>query len=245
MRRHLLSSAALLASTTLLLPSCKAKTVELSGRVYQGLLQDAVAGGADLAVLSFEGETLGQTTADSDGFFTVEVPEDVNVFVRIDADGAPVTTFAGVVSLFDETLPDYYLYSLPDADVAEVEGWFAGCATGDGPGIVMGEVRHQDLVDRDGDYAINTAGQVKLLLEDGTERTACYLDADGEAYDPDALLVGASGRFAILGVPAGLHTLDVGFDATLQQREVQQYPVLIVDEPSVSPWFPAWVTLPE
>jgi hypothetical protein len=110
---------------------------------------------------------------------------------------------------------------------------------------VTGEVRHQDLVDRGGTYAVNTAAQVKLLLADGSERVGCYLDEEAEAYDPEALLVGLSGRFAFLGVPAGMHTLEVAYDATLQQRVVQQYPVLVLDTPSVSPWFPAWVTLPD
>lgn len=233
-----------LALVTPLLPACGEKTVELTGRVYSGIEQKAVADGATLEVMSFEEESLAQTSTDADGYFAVEVPMDVNVFLRLDHDGGPTTTFAGVVSLFDEELPDGYLYTVPDVDVEGVETLFAGCPVGSGKGLVAGEVRHQDARELDGSYAINTATQAKLLLEDGSEMLGCYLDDAGEGYAEGALLTGVTGRFAFLGVPAGSHTLELAYDASLQLESVQRYPVLVLDDPTVSPWFPAWVTLP-
>ena len=235
-----------IAALFALLPACGEDTVQLSGRVLQGLEQDAVAAQATLQVLSWEDDAvLGEATTDADGTFAVEVPTSRNVFLRLDHAGARTTTFAGVVSLFDEAIPDGYLYTLPEADAAELEALFEGCPGGEGEGMVVGEVLHQDLVDRDGEPVRNAGAQVTLELADGSEQHACYLDEEGEAYDPDALLVGASARFAVMGVPAGRHTLVVAYDASLTQRQVETYPVLMVEQPSVSPWFPAWVTLPE
>jgi hypothetical protein len=228
-----------------LLVACKEETVQLSGRVLEGLDQKAVAAEAGLQVLSpDDGAVLGETRTDADGYFAVDVPMDINVFVRLDDDGARTTTFAGVVSLFDEAIPEGYLYTLPEAEVSELEALFDGCPAGGGPGMVVGEVRHQDVMDGDGVPVVNAGTQVTLYLEGGGTLKACYLDEEGGAYDPAALLTGGSGRFALLGVPAGVHELEVAYDASLSERQVETYPVLVAEKASVSPWFPAWVTLP-
>ena len=89
---HSLAKRRMVCAGALLLTACSDKTVELSGRVYEGIEQRAVADDASLEVVSFDGERLGEATTDADGRFAVDVPMDVNVFVQIaDADAPTVS----------------------------------------------------------------------------------------------------------------------------------------------------------
>ena len=167
------------------------------------------------------------------------------MFVGIDAPGSRLSYFAGAIGAVDEVIADGLLYTFPEDDASAIEAAFEGCPGGDGVGLVAGVVRHFDIVDALGEPAVNTASRVTLILEDGSEQRACYADENGEAYDPDGAFTGASGRFVLPGVPAGVHTLEIVYDVSLEVSESRTYPAYVGEEVSLSPWYPAWVTLPE
>jgi hypothetical protein len=230
-------------TTLVFLAACSADTVELTGTVFNGPASSLPATGATLALLDPNGGVLVETTTDAEGAFVIDVEPSINVFAEITGADARTTTFPGVVGAFDSALPDGTLYTFAETEAAEVESLFADCPGGQGSGLVLGEVRHIDVVDQDGAAAINIASRVSLILEDGGTQSACYYDDGGVAYAPDALLNGPSGRFVLLNVPAGLHTLEIVYNVSVDVSERQEYPVLVSENASLSPWYPAYVAL--
>jgi hypothetical protein len=55
-------------------------------------------------------------------------------------------------------------------------------------------------------------------------------------------VTGDSGAFGVLGVPPGLHDLQLEAAVAAEITTAEVYPLWIPDRPDVvSPWYPAWL----
>jgi hypothetical protein len=111
---------------------------------------------------------------------------------------------------------------------------------------VYGEVRLFQVVDP-ATGVEPTVGTAWAAVEaaDGTRMEACYLDDEGVAFAPDSTRTGGTGRFAVFGVPSGLHTLEVGFDMPDGSTYTTLWTMWMPDGPgAVVPRFPVYVEFP-
>ncbi len=235
---------------SLLLLACAPNTALIEGIVYERPGNDQVPPlpGATVRMLdAADGAELDWANTDAQGAFTAEVPHGTNLFVEITRDGLRPAFFAAVVGLEEVIIVEpYTLYGYEEADAADVEAAFADCpGGGGGAGLVLGEVRSYELATViSGEHPTIANAQVTLVSEGGDRWDACYYDADGAAYDPEAGVTGDAGQFVVPHVPAGQHGLEIVYDFGGGLIETQTYPVRVDEAPTVSPWFPAWVGLP-
>jgi hypothetical protein len=222
---------------------------DLRGAVYDSY--DAQSRGLADARIRFVDEasaTLAETETGPDGSFRVQVPAGDSLFAVIEADGYATTVFPST-GLVEGTavVEDHALYGV---SVEDRDGWlatWAGCAGADAGGsIVVGQVKLFGVTDPvDGHELIDEVAVVDLVGTRDRKLTACYLDEDGAAVDPAAVVVGATGRFAVFGADEGLWELVIDTDLGPSARGIDRYPVFVPEgEVVVSPWFPAWATLP-
>lgn len=201
-----------------------------------------------------EADKDGTATTDDQGDFRVHAPRGQTVYALIDADGYAVTSFSGVSGFESSlTVETGLLYGLPTDHLDGYRALFAGCPVqGDGAGWILGEVRVFNLVEPGLEeepgtidpliHPLVTTASVTALDQEGIERSACYLDAEG-VYDPEAVVTGPTGFFAIPGVPVGLHTLSVGYSLAegINVEPARTELWMANGEDVVAPRFPAWV----
>jgi hypothetical protein len=218
-------------------------TVVMSGAVSDAPYgEGAVVGGAALEVLDASFETIGTATADDAGAFSVDVPAGVPFFLEVSGDGYVPTSFSGTAGVYDFAAPTGYPWVASEAWLEAIRTDFVGCPTVDDAGVVFtGEVR----VDTTGyaytDMPIESTGTARAVLADDTVYDACYLDDDG-VYSADATTVGAKGRFAIFGVPAGPVILDLEYTNPGGDVPVELFQFIGADD-GVVPLYPALVEL--
>lgn len=233
---------------TMLAACADPPTVTLRGWIYEG--KDLLAGGlpaADLEFVSFEGDPIGTTRTDAGGAFEMTVPGGSPLFVSVSADGYATSVFPGSVGLDAEQLvEDHVLFGVSLAELDTLRAQLAGCPDLDVGGIVYGEVREYGITDPyNGTSPTASTGQVTVQDGDEAEWSGCYLDEKGIAYDPEAVFTGASGKFAVAGVPTGLHDLVVEVLVGPDLWTQNTYPVRITEgEDVVAPWWPLWASFP-
>jgi hypothetical protein len=220
----------------------------LHGAVYSS--HDPMSGGlpgASVRIVDGQGAEVASTTTDDSGAFDVELESGQSVFVLVDADGYATSTFTGNVGIeADAEVEDHAIYGVSDQELADVLATFAGCEGAGGPGaVVFGEVHEYGLYTNNG--APLVAPQATAVVEHGGDSwPGCYLDDDGVAHDPDAVMTGASGRFAAFGVGEGRARLVVQTQLDVDLWTYDAYPLFVPksDRRVVSPWYPAFATFP-
>lgn len=222
--------------------------VTLKGLVYES--SDSLSPplpGAELRFVDFDGEPVGRGRTDDDGVFSISLPGGIPVFVEISAEGHATTTFPGVVGLdAEQSVEDRTLFGMPLATLDDWRARFAGCPGADDPdtAMVIGEIRIYALTDPITGGQPSTSVGLAIVHTARRDLPACYLDSEGQVYDPEAEYTGTSGTFAVFGVPEGLHDLDVRADFSSGIDNTEIYPVWIPEGGSVvSPWYPAYVEL--
>ncbi len=228
-------------------------TVTFTGTVFDGPDEDATAvGGAGVATRNAALELVDETTADAEGAFSVRAAASQAVFFALDGEGYAPTAFSTMAGTEDVAVPDGALWLRSEAEVEALRETFGDCAATAGDtggdagatGIVEGEVRFwlpvSDPVDT---WPVVTTATVTVQDGAGEEWSACYLDDDGNA-DPDATETGATGRFAVFGVPAGPITVRVLAAITEEQTEESLY-VGYLPEGGVFPMYAALITVEE
>lgn len=229
------------------------QTVTLSGVVLDGPYGEGepVSG---LSVASRDGtlEPFGEATTDDAGSFTVEVAAIQDFFLEVSGEGWTTALFAGDAGLFDMQLTDGAVW-------VRESGWVDGlaaefgetCAAAGTDRVIEGEVRVwiEGVAPQDQERVGNA--WVTVFTADGTPYPACYLGEEGEA-DPDAVMTGPTGRFAVFGVPQGALLLEVAYlpygeppeDPTefVEDAGYWYYQVFMVDE-GVASFYPAFVEM--
>jgi hypothetical protein len=237
----------------LVLAACDVRTVSVRGAVMH-TPGDKSRGLADATLTIHDqfGAPFDEDVTNLQGRFRVEAPAGRRIFAVVDVEGYARSSFTGASATGEiMNVPDGQIYAVPPSVLG---GWldaFEGCPGLDGDGgIVIGEVRAVDLVDPDtGVSPIITTASSSFIHVDGTDRSGCYLDADGVAYDPTAEVNGPSGWFLVADVPAGVGTLVLdyySFENPDGSKDDARRVTFDVYMPAggVAPRFPTWVEAP-
>lgn len=222
--------------------------VTLTGAVFDD--RHSAAGPLEGATVQLYDSALAlysQAQTDADGAFTVMAPAGTPVYFELHAPDFVPTGFSGTTGLSDAAVPDGTLWLESEDDLGELEGSFAGCpGVGEASGVIEGEIRYYAEgyePDEGSEWPIADTAWAIAYDTAGNPTPACYLDAEGAAYDPDAIVTGVSGRFAIFGAPTGPVTLEVGYNMN-DEPYWHTYYYMYVPEDGVAPAWPAYVALP-
>jgi hypothetical protein len=221
--------------------ACAPNEVDVTGVVYDGPGSATRESAGTVRLLDADAQEYDHAAVGADGSFSVSAPLGSDIYAVVEADGSPATAFAGISGINDFEAEPGSIFAFPG-----LTDWlepFAGCPGLDSGGMVVGEVRFSDLRDPDSGLQSIAAAAKVLVAVDGKESDlvdACYLTDDGTAWSPDAPLVGLTGRFAIGGLPEGIHELRVGIQTTDAGFDYSFYPVWVPGD-GVAPQFPAYV----
>lgn len=183
---------------------------------------------------------------DVDGRFELLAPAGTPIYFELHAPGFIPTGFSATTGLAAAEVPDGTLWLESEDDLGELEGLFSGCTNEDGGGLVEGEIRYYAEgyePDEGSEWPVAEDAWAVVYDLDGNASPACYLNAEGTAYDPEATIVGVSGRFAIFDAPAGPATLEVGYNVG-GEPYWHTYYYIYIPEDGVAPAWPAYVALP-
>ena len=184
--------------------------VTMSGSVFSDKDSEITISGATMDVYDIAMEEIDSVVTDESGSFDAQVRFGSFVFLDLQADGHVRTGFSGAIGTQDYLVPDGTLWMRSDEEQAVVDAAFAGCEDMDLDGWVEGEILMALPQDEGVVKSFVETGWAKVLLEDGVEREACYLDAEG-LFDPEAVLTGPTGRFLLPNV-SGMTRIRVGYD---------------------------------
>ncbi|HHO51214.1 MAG TPA: carboxypeptidase regulatory-like domain-containing protein [Deltaproteobacteria bacterium] len=195
---------------------CTQPMVQLSGTIYSSHEPSSPPqAGARVTVVDLEGGILDEAETDEGGRFSVLLPEGLEIIAEIRGEGLATATFPGISGIdpFAE-LEDRSLYAVSLEEVEAERARFLGCPGAEEPSaLLFGEMRLHGLVDPEtGENPTVNTGRIDVRSAAGGQWSACYLDADGAAYDPEAPWTGDSGRFAVFGIGAGLHDIDARYE---------------------------------
>jgi hypothetical protein len=214
----------------------------MSGTVFGDEEASAPVANATIDVYDIAMEAIDSVQTDAEGNFEAQVRYGSNVLLDLQADGHMRTGFSGMIGISDYAVPDGVLWMRSQEAQAEVDLAFSACENLGVDGMIDGEVIM--ALPQDGNTVKNyvETGWAKVILEDGSEVQACYLDAEG-IYDPDAVYTGEQGRFLIPGV-SGKLLLRVGYD--LGETEIYSVDLTVfVPEGGLSTFFDVlWMPLP-
>jgi hypothetical protein len=236
------------AALAIIAAGCGVREVTVVGKVTRSHTdRDGLAGGT-VEIRGEDAVVYDDATTTGDGSFTVLAPAGQTIYAGISGDGLAKASFTGVSGADPRmTVDSGLLFGVPLDDLDALRAQFDGCPGLDGAaGIVYGEVAVYGLEDPTTHLPpLVTTAVVTSISGEGTEHPACYLDADGGAWDPDAVATGQSGTFAIFGVEPGLHTLEVSYDTDFETGILSYSSVWVPDDPNgVAARFPAWVEFP-
>jgi hypothetical protein len=237
----------MIISLILLLTACAPEEViSLYGTLLDSPDADAIPlAGAELSVLEDQGQPYASAVTSQDGSFQVDAPGGQNIFVEVRGDGLVPASFTGIAGLGDlQEVEEGRIFGYSRAEYDQWNAAFAGCPGLEDEGsAVLGDIRLYGFIDPEtGEEPIIISGYAQVTSADDTQYDACYLDDDGLAYDPERNYTGLSGRYTIAGVPAGVHTLIVGYEGAGGVTGEHEY-FLWLPESGISPRFPSYVEL--
>ena len=184
--------------------------IESTTVVFSGEVQDAPGNagepveGATVFSQNREGDRVGEGLTDGVGAFAVDVPAGVSFFLTVEEDAYVPTGFSGVAGLEDfESEAGLPWLATPEW-LAEQTAAHAACPTvGDVGTMVTGQaLMFMPTVADSGSWPALAEVEVEVLGSDGTTYAACYLDDEGVSL-AEATGTGATGEFAVFGVPPG------------------------------------------
>ncbi len=232
----------LLAVLTLF--ACAEDTGIITGTVLVGPGEDGspLVDGT-VTILGDDTEYFDEATTDRDGRFEATAPLGLNIFAIVEGPGMVPSVFTGNMGQGTFVVEPGVLYGWPEADRAELDAILEGCSQ-EGP-VVTGEVRLRGATDDNGENPIIQTAFAFIELPNGDRIDACYLNADGDDWNENALHGGPLGRYAIYGVEPGLHTLVYGYfiDDSDPESAVEHILGVYVTEDAVVPQYPAWAVL--
>lgn len=213
--------------------------VQLTGQVLAGL--DSPVGAEGVTVLVRDSATVdfSEATTDEDGVFTVPVPISSAIHMEFDGPGFVPTAFSAITAAEDFIVPVGGLWMRTPAELEDLQETFSSCATVDvAGGVIEGQVLYTAVSQASGSNLVAEEAIVNVYEADGAAHTVCYLDDEGIS-DPNVAAVGATGRFAAFGIPAGPITVGFSIEFDQVQREVFGY--VFLPEGGVGPFYPALI----
>lgn len=182
----------------------------MSGSVFSDKDSEITISDATMDVYDIAMEQIDSVVTDASGDFDAQVRFGSFVFLDLQAEGHVRTGFSGAIGTQDYIVPDGTLWMRSDEEQAVVDAAFEGCEGLQVDGWVEGEILMALPQDDGVIKSFVETGWARLVDEDGSEREACYLDADGR-FDPEAVLTGPTGRFLLPNV-SGMQRIRVGYD---------------------------------
>ena len=225
----------------LLLMACATDpdTITLRGTVTDApRAAGAPVAGVDVVVFGEDLLEAARTTTDDAGGFAVAVPALSQFYVHVEGDGRVTTAFSGTAGVVDLNAGEGYPWV---ADAAFVDGERAAhgaCATSLAAGaIVVGEARVYLPTTALSELPFAETATVTVMGSDAVLREACVTDEEGASQaQPGA--VGATGRFAVFGVPSGPSIVSVAWVDPGGDTVINEFQFL-VPEAGVVPLYPA------
>lgn len=222
--------------------------VPVSGRVFEG--QNKIGfplADARIRLVDEEGAELDAAITGARGGFALSARSNLPLFAEISHEGFGVSSFTGTTGIERLKVEDGALYGVESRVIDAWTSLLVGCpGQADEGGLVYGEVRLYQVFDPETGVE-PTVGTAWAAVETaaGDRRKACYLDDDGVAFAPDSTRTGGTGRFAVFGVPSGVHTLEVGFDMPDGSSYTTLWTMWMPEGPgAVVPRFPVYVDFP-
>jgi len=196
-----------------------------------------------------DGAEYASTRTDSQGRFEVPAPAGDTIYALITSEGEAVVSFTGTSGFEPElAIPDDTFFAVPGWQREEWASTFAGCPGIGDRGLIVGQV-HVFLPGVEvGEDTIVNAARVRATLPDsdpleGEGWEACYLTAEGDAWDPEAERTGRSGWYAIPDLERGPYTLLVEVEFAEGLFSANLYRVWMPPR-GVAPRFPTLVDFP-
>ena len=227
----------------LLLAACLPQPGEilLSGQVQTA--QDAEQGAPGITVSAFDSELApySETVTDEEGLFAVPVQTNRVYHLAFSGEAVATTAFSGIVGASDTAIAEDELFVRSDAEVEAMRLEYANCAASElEGGIVEGIVYFRLQNSRDDNYLVAEEAMVEVYDSNGTQYETCYLDTAGESLEAGSD-VGATGRFAAFGVPAGPTT--VTFRQEIGAGVIENFGYVLMPENGVAPFHPAFIDI--
>ncbi|MCK6505546.1 hypothetical protein L6R53_19475 [Myxococcota bacterium] len=232
--------------STLLLAGCWSipLEVQLTGTLLEARDGQGLAG-ADIAIhdaLDVPGAT---GTTGEGGAFEITVPASQSFFVTFtdEAGGHLPTSFTGLAGSSDVEAEEGTLFLRSVDELALLRAEFAACpqVATEGP-VVEGEVRLWLDVEEVDELPTVPDATVVVHDADDNQFAACYLDDKGASL-PDGTRTGATGRFAVFGVPEGPLSVAVTW-AFAEGVDLTSWYIVRAAPGGVVPMYPAWVEGP-
>jgi hypothetical protein len=175
-----------------------------------GMVQDAPfnAGtpveGAKLEARNRDGEVTGEDESDAEGLFSVPVDSGVSFYLTLSHPDLVATGFSGVAGVNDFDAGTGYPWLATPSWVEALRAEHGNCPESSSEGgIVVGEVRAAIAqVDDVNQWPTLGGTSVQVIDHTGATHDGCYLDDQGVSVE-GASGTGATGMFAVFGVPAG------------------------------------------
>jgi hypothetical protein len=201
----------------------------------RGVVRDAP--GTDATPVVAEVRTFGEdllpvdtTTSASDGTFDIRIPTMSTFHVHLGGDGWATTVFSGTSAVTDVDAGAGVPWVATPAWIDGTRTAHGACArSADAGGIVAGEVRTWLPSTPLLELPLTDDAQVAVLDRDAVRHEACYLDDTG-ASDPDATMTGATGRFAVFGIPAGPLVVGVSWPTPGGERTAAEFLYLMAED---------------
>jgi len=231
---------------TLLLNGCLGFPTEVQ---LTGTLLDSYGGqglqGADIAVHDAMNQPGATSTTGANGAIDIAVPSSQSFFLTFsdDADGYVPTSFTGLAGLDDVQAEDGVLFMRSGDDLSALRTEFAACPDVDSTqAVVEGEVRVYLPVEEIDQLPTVPDASIIVYDADDNEYSACYLDDKGKSV-ADGSRTGATGRFAVFGVPPGPISVAVTWAFT-EDLDLTSWYIVRAPQGGVVPMYPAWVQGP-
>ncbi len=216
--------------------------VAMTGRVFDQPSETAgVVADATLETRDVYAEVFDEAVSESDGAFSVDVPAGQFFTVEISAEGHVPTSLSGNAGAGPFAAGDGRIWTMPQDEYDALFETWAGCpSVGEEGGVAVGQALLYlgDVEPEEDDYAINN-GTVELYSSEGTTLDACYLDGEG-SDGSSGNVTGATGRFAVFGVPEGASSLLMTFTIDDYTYGPYQWPVWVPGD-GVAPLYPAYI----
>lgn len=215
--------------------------VSMTGTVRAAPLEAAAAvPSATLETRDFNAEVYDQAMADETGAFSVDVPGGSFFTVETGAEGFVPTSLGGVAAAGPFEAGDGRVWAMPEDDYEALFTTFSSCPRAESEGgVVAGLVLlYTESEDSSAQYTVTTA-TATLYASDGSTLEACYLDDEGTDGSV-GFQTGASGQFAVFGVPPGPVLLHVYYAVEGVSYGPWEWP-LWVPETGIAPLYPAYI----